>query len=82
MQICGVCVTASLQVPVAGIANQPSVCSFSARIWLQNNSPGSQSQPTGDVEELSLCAILLIGINGKEGEDQRRAKIIPEDTQL
>lgn len=82
MQICGVCITASLQVPVADIANQPSACSFSAQMWLQNNSSGSQSQPIGDAGELSFCAIPLIRINGKEGAYQRTAKLIPEDTQL
>lgn len=45
MQIHGVCVTASLKVPVADIGNQPSACSCSALMWLQNNPPSSPRQP-------------------------------------
>lgn len=33
-----------------------------------------------DAEELTLSTILLMRINGKEAETQRRAKIIPENT--
>lgn len=86
MQVHGVRVTALLLVPMADIANHPSVCSSKAQMWLQNNPPSSPRQPlqpTGGAGDLIRCAtLLIIRISGKEGGAQRRAKMIPKDMQL
>lgn len=53
MQVHGVCVTALLQVPMADIANHPSVCSCLAWMWLQNNPPSCQPQ-AADLSPLEM----------------------------